>query len=297
MKRDIILVFFGGTMNGVFGAGVVSALQKANLYPRIHSIYGISCGAHNAAYFLAENTSLGASIYYKDLIGKNFIKDNKFIFLRKLSSHFVCSRERIPKMIDIDYLVEIEKNKKKLDISKISKSKIKFYIRVFDIKGMQEKYLSGKTNIFKKLHASSAIMPFYPKVVKINGRQYADGQVLSKIIDSSLDRVLSRTNKKVIFIFNMPVRNYLSPKYLFANALWTLFLAMKIKDPRVIKKLNIPSEYFKLRKYLKKPNFYMINSNIEISPFCKDKKKLIELYNHGINKTNEFLEENRLIAK
>jgi predicted patatin/cPLA2 family phospholipase len=297
MKRDIILVLFGGTMDGVFGAGVVNAVQKANLYPRIHSIYSTSCGTHNAAYLLSENTSLGSKIYYEDLIENNFIKDNKLLFLRKLYSHLFHGKKEIPPLIDMDYLMEIEKNKRKLDIKKISKSKINFYIRVFNIKKMQEEYLSGKTDILKKLNASAAIIPFYPKYVNINGKSYADGQVLSRIIDSSLDKVLSKTNKKIIFIFNMPIKNYLSLNYLCANALWTLLLAMKIKDIRVIKKLNNISEYFKLRKYLKKSNVYLINSDIEISPFCNDKKKLIELYHHGINKTNKFLRENKLIAK
>jgi predicted patatin/cPLA2 family phospholipase len=297
MKRDIILVFFGGTMDGVFGAGVVTALQKANIYQRIHSIYSASCGAHNAAYFLAESTALGSSIYYEDLIGKNFIKDNKLIFLRKLSSHFIYSRKRVPKMIDMDYLMEIEKNRKKLDINKISKSKINFYIKAFDIKKMQEEYLPGKSSIFKKLQASSAVMPFYPKVVSINGRQYADGQVLSRIIDSSLGKALDKTDKKIIFIFNMPIRTYVSLRYHIANALWALLLALEIKDVRVFKKLNILSEYFKLMKYLKKSNVCVIDSDIEISPFCTDKKRLLELYNHGINKTKEFLKKNRQFLK
>jgi hypothetical protein len=94
----------------------------------------------------------------------------------------------------------------------------------------------------------------------------------------------------------MPVKNYLSPKYLLANAIWTLLLALEIKDRRVIKKLNIFSEYLKLRNYLKKPNVYLISSDIRISPFCTDREKLLKLYNHGIDKTNEFLAKTDLYS-
>ena len=50
--RDIIIIAEGGCMQGVFGAGVMTAFQESNLLnERVHSIYGSSAGAHNGRLF------------------------------------------------------------------------------------------------------------------------------------------------------------------------------------------------------------------------------------------------------
>lgn len=69
MERDVIIVIEGGAMLGVFGAGVVTSFQQADMYGRVHSVYGASAGAHDLAYFLAaqkdsRQTKIGSSIYY-----------------------------------------------------------------------------------------------------------------------------------------------------------------------------------------------------------------------------------------
>ena len=64
--KDIILIIEGGGILGVFGAGVLTAFQEANIYNRIKCIYATSAGAHDAAYFLTKQSKLGSSIYFKD---------------------------------------------------------------------------------------------------------------------------------------------------------------------------------------------------------------------------------------
>jgi len=119
MKKDIILISEGGCMLGVFGAGVVTSLQEANLYPRIHSIYASSAGAHNAAYFLSKQSKLGSSIYYEDLINNNFIKKenlSRYVFdilIKKFNK-----KHKINEIVDIDYLSRVEREYKKLNVEK-----------------------------------------------------------------------------------------------------------------------------------------------------------------------------------
>ena len=71
-NKKVVLYFGGGAMSGVFGAGVITALEKENIYDKVKAVYGASAGAFNAAYFLTKQTELGSSIYYEDLT-KNFI--------------------------------------------------------------------------------------------------------------------------------------------------------------------------------------------------------------------------------
>lgn len=216
MKKDLIFVFFGGSMEGVFGAGVVTSLQKFNLYERIHSVYAISAGAHNAAYFLAKNTKLGSKIYYEDLLVNNkFIKNKKSKFLYELFLSLINKKTKLEKFIDIDYLIDIEKHNKKLNIEEVLKSKIPFFIRLFNTEKGGEEYLDGKTDIFKKLKATAAAVPFYPKKIEINKNMYCDGDTLSRIIDSDLEKLINdNPDKKIFLVFNNPKKTGFLLKHL-----------------------------------------------------------------------------------
>ena len=127
VKRNIVLVCPGGAMAGVFGSGVFTAFEKANLYPQIKTIYAGSAGALNAAYFLTRQTRLGASVYLDDLTEDKFIKP-KYILLaywQRLIKYIKKDPEKdLVSPIDLDYLFQIiKKGKKKLDIEKLLKSK------------------------------------------------------------------------------------------------------------------------------------------------------------------------------
>ena len=94
IERDIILILKGGTIQGIFGGGVMVAFERHDLYPRIHSIYAVSSGAHNAAYFLSGNTNEGATIYYDHLYKEHsFLKDLSFkIICRKFWDLFIHNK-------------------------------------------------------------------------------------------------------------------------------------------------------------------------------------------------------------
>ncbi len=298
MKQDCIFIFFGGTMSGIFGAGVVTALQELNFYNRVHSIYAISAGAHNAAYFLAKDTKLGASIYYEDLIDNRFIMSSKLKFLFEFIFNVFTNKAKIENLVDIDYLIDVEKNKKKLETEKISKSQIDFFIRCFNIDSKKEEYLDGKKDILKKLQATSAVVPFYPKLVNIKNKRYSDGDTLSKIIDPFLEKIIDKNNdKKIYLIFNNPVKNRNSIKSIVGNFFWTILLFCFFRKVFVLNKLNIISEMKKLQKYCKKPNINIIEPDFNFSPFCTNKSKLLELYSHGIEKTKKIIIETNLIPK
>ena len=65
--NKVVLYLGGGSMAGVFGAGVVTRLQEENFYKHIKVAYGASAGAFNLAYFLAKQSELGSKIYWEDL--------------------------------------------------------------------------------------------------------------------------------------------------------------------------------------------------------------------------------------
>src|SRR3989338_3308028 len=75
--KKIVVYFSGGTMTGVFGAGVGTSFWENSLAPNIEAVYGASAGIMTGAYFVSGQARLGSSIYWEDL-GKNFISVQNF---------------------------------------------------------------------------------------------------------------------------------------------------------------------------------------------------------------------------
>jgi len=293
MKRDLIFVFFGGAMSGLFGGGVATAFEKADLYPRIYSIYAISAGAHNAAYFLSKDTIRAASIYYLDLTGDHFIKEkSKFGFWKSLLLKIFLGRGRtVMKYVDMDYLLDIEKYKKRLDTKKILNSPIKFYVRAFNVKESKMEYLNAKTNIFKKIKASSAIFPFYPSFVHIRRKNYIDGNTLLDIDKHLEDIVKKNPHKKVIFVINHPLESIFSFKSLLMNFGAALFFELSIPKFPFFKRLRVFNNYFRLKRMVNGKNVFVIDPDYYMSGFTHTNKKLTKLYWHGVKQGADFIKK------
>ncbi|MFA6271703.1 MAG: patatin-like phospholipase family protein [Patescibacteria group bacterium] len=293
MSKDLIFVFFGGTMSGTFGAGVSTALQSLNVNERIDSIYATSAGAHNAAYLISEETNIGSSIYYENLINNEFLELNKSKLIYKMLASLFTSNNKLKKIINIDYLIDIEKNAKKLDTEKIANSNINFFIRVFNVNERKEQYLDGKSETLIKLNATTAIVPFYPRQIMINGVRSCNGDTLSVIIDPELEKMINANpDKKIYFVFNNKDKERNSFAYLMREFIWTLFLMKYFKSTFALRKLKVKSENAKLNKYLKYPNIKIIEPDFSTSVFCTDKNKLLKAYENGLEKTMNMFSKN-----
>jgi predicted patatin/cPLA2 family phospholipase len=103
---SVALCVEGGAMRGVISAGMVSALEALGLTGSFDAAYGSSAGSLNAAYFLAGQAALGATIYYDD------INNRRFIDLRR------PLRNR--PIVNLDFLVDdIVGRRKRLDVARV----------------------------------------------------------------------------------------------------------------------------------------------------------------------------------
>ena len=294
-KKDIILVFFGGAMSGVFGAGVITSLKKLGLQKRVHSIYATSSGAHNAAYFITGDVQY-ADVYSEDLVNHSFIQRNVFLFFSKLVLSLVKQNIKLEKLVDIDYLIQVEKEQKPLKEEKILQSDIDFFIRVFNVEDRKIEYLNGKKDTLQKLKATSAVVPFYPDLVEISGRKYLDGDTFSIGIDPELEKIIAKNKDKKIFLIfnNSDGKRGLSVKYVAWTFLWTGLLFLYFKRTFVFRKFKVFSEVKKMKYYSQYPNIRIIEPDFSVSSFCTNKEKLQRLYKNGLEKTKEIMREERL---
>ncbi len=196
--RHIVLLIFGGVMSGMRGSGALIGLQQLGLTHAFDEIYSMSAGFPNACYFLADDPHTGPSIYYEDLAGKKFIN----------ASH--------PwNLMDIDYLIDVFKNKKTLPVDKVLASQTKLHVIVKNLKKKQIEYLEvhkvGKDNFFDLMKAAISAPFLHPGSTKVGSDTYKDVW-MHGIADYQLhiDKILSTEATDVLVIYNNNAQ-YLAP--------------------------------------------------------------------------------------
>src|SRR3989344_7090399 len=115
--RKIVLVLYGGTMTCVRGAAVLEMFAKLGFTNAFDEIYTISGAFPIASYFLSGQTKHASYVFTDDFSGKRLI--NLFRFWN---------------MFDIDFLMSIVNNKRKLDIKKLFSSKTKLFVGLHNLK-------------------------------------------------------------------------------------------------------------------------------------------------------------------
>jgi|FEC22Drversion2_1045045.scaffolds.fasta_scaffold00720_2 predicted patatin/cPLA2 family phospholipase len=160
--RKLGLIVEGGAMRGVFSAGADISLETAGLSRSFDAVYASSAGALNAAYLLAGQAELGATVYYEDLDGDKFI-----------------NYRRPQRILDLDYLFdEIIATRKPLDIDAVLASPTRFKIALTDAQSGQGMLVEAGAEGFDLLDTlrASATHPLLSERHRtIGGRVFFDG--------------------------------------------------------------------------------------------------------------------------
>jgi predicted patatin/cPLA2 family phospholipase len=154
-------------MTGARGAGALTALQELGLSDAFDSIYGTSAGFANACFFLAGDMHIGSSIYYEELCSKEFI-----------------NLKRVWDIVDVDYVLDILKENKKLSYKKISTHHTDLYARLFNLvtKSTEYKKVNGlkAEEIERVMHAAISLPYLDPGSVDIQNIKYMDADAAKK---------------------------------------------------------------------------------------------------------------------
>lgn len=291
-QRDIIIISEGGSIRGIFSAGVFSAFQQANLYPRIHSVYAVSCGAHNAAYFLAEDIEKGVIVYMDYLGRKNiFLRNLSFLMMAKQFFQMILFKKSLDVM-DLAYLENIETNVFPLDVQKIKNSPINFYVKVLDQKSLEIKYLDAKEDTLTRIIQSSN-MPLYASSLHQKD-MYVDGGIMPT--DDFIKNVVAKNpDKQIIYILNEK-----KTKVSVARSLWydLLDIAMKTRyfglryGRKHLRNIMNYAYAHNLKKY---PHVHLIYDDTKNYKLRVDQEKALRSYQYGQDKANEILKKLNII--
>lgn len=157
-----LLILDGGGMRGVLGMGCLAGLQRVGLCDVFDTIIGISAGASNGAYFKAMQSELAITVYTENLTDSRFIN-----FMRP------------QKIADIDYVIDVFRYNKRLDVQALRANRSKLFAAVTRVdNGVGELIdVANMVDVFNVLRAAMALPVLYNRPVRIGRYRYLDGGV------------------------------------------------------------------------------------------------------------------------
>jgi len=274
-------------MTGVFGAGVVTVLEKMNIYDRIEAIYSASAGVMNGAYFLSHQTELGSSIYWENL-NKGFISLKGFWIgvWQRFENRFIKKVDdgHLYDAINTDYLMSVVENQKVLDKQKIINSSIPFFVKLLNLDTHQMEFIDARrSDILNILKAGVHIFPYVHGVIKIDGKRYVDAAIPEIIGIRTL--VNRHPNTKIIVVMNSPKKRKLT--YRPKNILEGKFMEWMFNDILLYPIFAYAEDRLKEDlKYIKNdPSIILIcpPDDFTVRSRTTDVRKLIDAWKLGVS--------------
>ena len=281
-------------MQGVFGAGVATAFQEQNIYPKINAVYGASAGAMVGAYFLSKQTRIGSSIFWEDF-SKDFISYKGFAIgvWQRLQDRFIKAvpQNKLRDAVNSNYMMSVVTDKKRLDTAQILTQNIPLYVKLFNIDTHSIEYIDARrSDILEILKAGVNVFPYTHEVTVIDGKRYIDGAIIDIV---GIDLLKQKHPKeKIIIVVNGQIDRKL--RYRMKNILEGKFMQWMFNDPALYN--FYASAEDKLARDIKKikadPYILLITQEKDFAVRSRttDAKLLLDLYNSGIEEGSRALQ-------
>lgn len=164
----VALAVEGGGMRGIVSGAMMTALRDLSLEDVFDDIYAVSAGAVNSAYFLAGYGWFGLTIYYDDLIGREFFDPRRALRGRPALS--------------LDYVTSVVmETLKPLDFDVVLASPVRLHIAASSVDAMCPRDFtdfSSKEQMKVVIQASTCLPLVAGPPVVIDGERFMDGGVL-----------------------------------------------------------------------------------------------------------------------
>lgn len=167
----LALVVEGGGMRGVVSGGMVTALGELGLRDVFDFVIGTSAGALAGAFFVAGEPRRGTTIYYEDLIGREWLDYRRAL--------------RRQPAVGLDYLIDdVMVGRKPLDWEAVLDSKVPLYAVATRVRDWQPVILgdfADRAELSAALRGSSRIPLIAGRPVPFRGEEYIDGSLRDAI--------------------------------------------------------------------------------------------------------------------
>lgn len=267
------LVLEGGSMRGMYTAGVIDVFLENNI--QINKMIGVSAGVLFGINYMSNQP--GRVIRYN----KRFVNDSRYMGFKSLiTTGNIINKDFA--YYDIPFNIDV------FDEETFEKSDCELYAGVTNVE-------TGKPEFFKvnngfedmELLRATSSMPFVSKMVIWNGKKYLDGGISDSI---PIEKCQELGCDKIIVVLTRPL-DYLKTK---TNTLLPKLFYRKY--PNLVNSIN--TRYKRYNETLKKLQFledkkeiFVIrpSKDLHIKRIEKDVNKLQEMYDLGITDMNENL--------
>ena len=265
MKKGLVLE--GGSMRGMFSAGVIDVLLENNIH--FDGIVGVSAGAAFGCNY--KSKQIGRTIRYntKYCNDKRYCSFKSLLTTGDIFGADFCYR-RIPFELDI------------FDTETFKNSPVEFFVTATDIetgKAVYHKCTDGLDDDLLWFRASAS-MPLVSRVVEIGNKKLLDGGVADSV---PIKFIESKGYDKNVVVLTQP-KDFVKEK----NPMLP-FIKLKYKKfPKFVAAVaNRHNIYNETTKYIKEKEkageLFVIRppESLNIKSVCHDKNELLRVYNIG----------------
>ena len=177
------LVLEGGAFRGIYTAGVLDYFMENNL--NLEICYGVSAGALTATNYIAG--AFGRSA----LLILEFRNDKRYVGLQAFKES--------GSLVGFNFMFDDLPKIYPLNEERVFRKDRTLNIVTTNVRTGEAEYFTNHTDreTFYKAIRASASIPIISKMVEINGEEYLDGGIATKI---PIRKALEDNNEKIIFI-------------------------------------------------------------------------------------------------
>ena len=276
MKVGVVLE--GGSYKGLFSAGVLDVFMEENIH--VDCFIGVSAGALFSPNYFSKQK--GRVLRY----AKRFCKDPRNM---SLWSYFLTGNVVNKQFAFYDVTLKYDI----FDNDTFIKNNTGFYVTATNVETGEAEYLEMKDIIgdMEMLRATSAI-PFFSKLVEINGKKYLDGGVSDSI---PLKQCQKMGYDKIIIISTRPYKFVRVP---FSKGMMKVIKWKYRKYPKLIETMEtLHTRYNDNREYMldleNKKEIFVIRPphKIDVKTVEKDPNQLQKAYDLGVKIAKDNLQQ------
>ena len=270
------LVLEGGSMRGMFTAGVLDTFLDENI--EVDGIIGVSAGAVFGPNYYSKQK--GRAIRYN----KRYCKDKRFMSLES----FVLTGNLVNK--DFAYY-EVTFKHELFDNETYRKNNKGFYVTVSNVETGKAEYLPFEDISQMELLRATAAIPFVSQIVEYNGNKYLDGGVCDSIPvlkakEMGFDKIVVITTRDLDYRkkeFSKSVRK-------LAKSVYRKY--PKFVDAFIYRPFHYNQTVEQIIEMEKNNEIFVIRPSmpIQLHTIERDENKLQEVYDLGVQVAKERLE-------
>ena len=173
MKTGLVLE--GGGVRGIYTAGVLDVFTECGLH--FDGVIGVSAGAIHGCSFLSGQKGRSIRYYKKYCTNPRFMRFKSWIKTGDIVEVEFCYHELPEKLDPYDY-------------NTFNQCGTPFYVTCTDIETGKPEYI--RINDMKEeidFLRASASLPYFSRIVEINGKKYLDGGCTDSIPVSAFEKM------------------------------------------------------------------------------------------------------------